>query len=580
MATADLRTAIMPQRRLERALGRLRLRSANLVWFVLAAVLIALVANPLLQLLAISFEDPASHAWTPSNYVEAFSRARYIRAIGNSMLLGVSVAALALAFGVPIAWALSRTDMPLKGLVRVLVLATFATPPFLGAMSWILLAGPNAGWLNRAYSSLFGAHAGILNIYSFSGLVFIIALYSFPYAVVFTSSALDMVSSEMEDAANILGASRFTLTRRVTLPLVLPAILAASIITFLEAISIISSTIMIALPARINLVPLQLWEFFGYPLRLEVAAAYSIPLLLLTVALFFLQKAILGRRGYVTLTGKGGERRLMRLGPVRWVFLGYSLFVLSLAVVLPYLVLLQAATAKAWARGFTPDNLTLDNFRYLFFQHAHAVKSILNTFVYSSAAATLAVGLALAIAYIVSRRLMRFSAALGLIAMTPIVVPGIVMAIGFYAAYAPPPFALAGTAAILILAFTTRFLPVAYANANAAIAGVNPEMEDAVRILGGGRFVALRRVLIPLLKRSLMGAWLLVFIVSSREVSSALFLYGPDTRTMSVLFFDLTEGGRFEYLSALGVILLVTVLLFVTIGQLVMGRDFMLRRGG
>ncbi|MET0569109.1 MAG: ABC transporter permease subunit, partial [Hyphomicrobiaceae bacterium] len=268
----------MPQRRLERALGRLRLRSANLVWFVLAAVLIALVANPLLQLLAISFEDPASHAWTPSNYVEAFSRARYIRAIGNSMLLGVSVAALALAFGVPIAWALSRTDMPLKGLVRVLVLATFATPPFLGAMSWILLAGPNAGWLNRAYSSLFGAHAGILNIYSFSGLVFIIALYSFPYAVVFTSSALDMVSSEMEDAANILGASRFTLTRRVTLPLVLPAILAASIITFLEAISIISSTIMIALPARINLVPLQLWEFFGYPLRLEVAAAYSIPL--------------------------------------------------------------------------------------------------------------------------------------------------------------------------------------------------------------------------------------------------------------------------------------------------------------
>ena len=137
----------------------------------------------------------------------------------------------------------------------------------------------------------------------------------------------------------------------------------------------------------------------------------------------------------------------MQLGRWRWVFLGYSLFVLTLAVVLPYLVLLQAATAKAWARGFGLDNLTLDNFRYLFVQHAHATKSILNTFVYSSASATLAVGLALAVAYIVSRRLMRFSAALGLIAMTPIVVPGIVMAIGFYAAYAPPPAALAGTAA-------------------------------------------------------------------------------------------------------------------------------------
>jgi iron(III) transport system permease protein len=548
------------------------------VWFVLAAILVALVANPLLRLFVISFEHPDTQAWTMANYIDAFSRLRYVRAIPNSLLLGTCVAGLSLVFGIPMAWALSRTDMPLKGLVRVLVLATFATPPFLGAMSWILLAGPNAGWLNRAYIALTGAESSLLNIYSFPGLVFIIALYSFPYAVVFMTAALEMVSSEMEDAANILGASRFTLTRRVTLPLVLPAILAAAIIVFLDAVSIISSTIMIALPARINLVPLQLWEFFGYPLQLEVAAAYSLPLLLVTVALFFLQKLVLGRRGYVTMTGKGAERRTIRLGRWRWVFLGYSLFVLSLSVLLPYLVLLQAATAKAWARGLSADNLTLDNFRYLLFQHAHAAKSILNTFVYSSASATLCVGLALATAYIVSRRLMRFSPALGLIAMTPIVVPGIIMAIGFYAAYAPPPIALAGTAAILILAFTTRFLPVAYANAHAAIAGVNPEMEDAVRILGGGRFVAIRRVLIPLLKRSLMGAWLLVFIVSSREVSSALFLYGPETRTMSVLFFDLTEGGRFEYLSALGVILLATVLLFVICGQLVVGRDFMLRR--
>lgn len=555
------------------------LRPGNLVWLALAAILVALVANPLIQLFSISFDHPSTHTWTISNYIDAFSKVRYVRAFGNSVVLGLCVSVLALAFGVPIAWALSRTDMPLKGLVRVLVLATFATPPFLGAISWILLASPNAGWLNKAYVELFGTSAGIFNIYSFPGLVFIIALYSFPYTVVFTTAALEMISSEMEDAANILGASRFRLTRRITLPLALPAILASAIVTFLDAISLISSTIMIALPARINLIPLQLWEFFGYPLQLEVAAAYSIPLLFVTVVLFFVQKSILGRRGYVTLTGKGGERRLIKLGAYRWVVLGYILLILSLSVLLPYLVLLQAATAKAWAQGPHLGNFTLDNFRYLLFEHAYAVKSITNTFVYSSASATLAVALALAVAYIVSRKLVPFASVLGLIAMTPIVVPGIVLAIGFYAAYAPPPVALAGTAAILILAFTTRFLPVAYANTNAAIGGINPEMEDAVRILGGGRFVSLRRVLIPLLKRSLMGAWLLVFIISSREVSSALFLYGPDTRTMSVLFFDLTEGGRFEHLSALGIILLMTVLFFVACGQLLMGRDFMLRRG-
>jgi iron(III) transport system permease protein len=159
------------------------------------------------------------------------------------------------------------------------------------------------------------------------------------------------------------------------------------------------------------------------------------------------------------------------------------------------------------------------------------------------------------------------------------VIPGLVLAIGFYAAYAPPPLALAGTATILVLAFVTRFLPVAYANASAAVRGINPELEDAVTILGGSRLVAIRRVVAPLLKRSLIGAWLLVFIPASREVSAALFLYGPKTRTMSVLFFDLTEGGNFEQLSALGVILLCTTLVFVSIGLTMVGRDFMLSKG-
>lgn len=553
--------------------------SGSIVWLAIAALLLLLVVNPLWQLLSISFSDPASGGWTFDNYVEAFGRARYLRAFLNSLMLGVSVAALCLLFGVPIAWAVSRTDMPAKGIVRTLVLAAFITPPFLGATSWILLAGPNAGWLNRAFVTLTGAESGIFNIYSLPGLAFVIALYSFPYVFIFTSAALDVVSSEMEDAANIMGANRWRATFRVTLPLVLPAILSAMIITFLEAVSIISSTIMVALPARINLIPLQLYQFFGYPLRLEVAAAYSMPLLLVTIALFGLQKALLGRKGYVTMTGKGGERRPIELGRGRWIALAYCLAVLSLAVILPYIVLLQAALSKAWARGIGADNLTLANFRYLLFENAHAPRSILNTFIYSASSATIAVTLAFAIAYIVNRRLLPFANVLSVAALTPFVVPGLVLAIGFYAAYAPPPFALAGTAAILILAFTTRFLPVAYANTSAAIGGVNRELEDAVRILGGGRFLAMRRVMAPLLKKSLMGAWLLVFIISAREVSSALFLYGPDTRTMSVLFFDLTEGGRFEQLCALGVILLLTVLVFVIAGQLLIGRDFMLRRG-
>ena len=280
----------------------------------------------------------------------------------------------------------------------------------------------------------------------------------------------------------------------------------------------------------------------------------------------------------MALTGKGGARQPMDLGRGRWIALAFCLFVVTLAVVLPYLVLGQAAFSTAWARGFGVDNLTLENFRQLLIRQSHLKQSIINTFTYSAAAATIAGILALATGYLIERQLVPLRGLLSTLCLAPFVIPGLVLAIGFYAAYAPPPLLLGGTATILILAFTTRFLPIAFTNATAAIRGLNPEMEDAVRILGGGRFTVLGRVVAPILKRNIAAVWLLVFIASSREVSSALFLYGPATRTMSVMFFDLTEGAQFEQLAALGLIMAVTTIAFVGIGQAIAGRDFMLRR--
>jgi iron(III) transport system permease protein len=550
----------------------------TLVWVLLAAVLAFLVINPMLRLVLSSLQAVDTGDWTLANYTIAYGRPRYVQALYNALMLGICVTILCLILAVPMAWAVSRTDMPAKGLIKLVTLAAFVTPPYLGAIGWILLAGPNAGWLNQAWMGLTGTSAGIFNIYSFAGLTFIIALYSFPYLFIFISSALDTVSSEMEDAANVLGCGTLRTMFRITLPLVLPAILGGAIITFLEAIALFGSPALIAIPARFNVVTTQLLQFFSPPVRAEVAAAYAVPLLLITLALFGLQRRILRRRGFVSMTGKGGERRIIELGPWRWVMLGYATFVLSLSVLLPYAALSQAALAKAWGRGWHLDNLTLDNFAYLLFRHETAGRSVLNSFYYAGSAACIGIALTLAIAYIVSRRLLPGANILGFLCMAPIVVPGIVLAVGFYAAYAPPPFALYGTATLLILAFTTRFLPVGYANASAAIRGINPEMEEAVRILGGGRLTAIRRVLAPLMRRGMIGAWLLVFIPASRELSTALFLYGPTTRTMSVMLLDLSEEGNFERLAALGFMLLISTMVIVAIGFRLVGRDFMQRR--
>src|SRR5207248_6728056 len=258
-------------------------------------------------------------------------------------------------------WAISRTDMPAKSFIRLMVFGAFIIPPYLGAIGWILLAGPNSGWLNKVWIAVTGADRGIFNVYSMTGLIVVVAVTSFPYVFVFTSGALDLVSSEMEDAANILGAGTLRTIFRITLPLVLPAIIGGVIISFLEAIALFGAPALIALPARFNVASTQLWQFFEYPVRVEEAAAYAMPLLAITVLMFWLQRAILGRKGYTSVTGKGGERRMIPLGRWRWVMLGYSLLVCSLSVFLPMLVLLQAAFAKAWGRGFSFDNLTLHN---------------------------------------------------------------------------------------------------------------------------------------------------------------------------------------------------------------------------
>ncbi len=552
--------------------------STWLLWIAIIAVLLFLVVSPFIYLVITSFQAERTGEFTLANYATAYGRARYIEALLNSLKLGAVSALLAGVFAVPLAWAVARTDMPGRGLTRMLVLATFITPPYTGAVAWILLAGPNAGWLNRFYMLATGAEAGPFNIYSFTGLAVVIALYSFPYIFIFTTAALELVSSEMEDAANILGAGPWRTMWRVTLPLALPAILGGVIICFLEAIALFGSPAMIAIPARFNVVTTQLFQFFGNPVRVEVAAAYAMPLLGITVLLVLVQRLITRRKGFVALTGKGGERRPILLGRWRWAVFGYAMFVAALAVFLPYIFLIQSAFAKAWGRGFSLDNISLQNFRFILFEHATAMESVLNSFLYGAASATVAVFLTLGVAYIVARKLVPFGGVLGFLCVAPFVIPGVVLAIGFYAAYAPPPLALYGTALILILAFTTRFLPVGYVNASAAIRSLNPEMEEAVRVLGGSRLTALRRVVAPLLKRNLLGAWLLIFIPATRELSAAIFLYGPNTKVASVMIFDMSEEGNFERLAALALILQVLTLPLLWVGQKALGRDFMLRR--
>lgn len=557
------------------ALG-LRLSSLGwLLWLAAAAVLVVLVMVPLAWLGLSSVQDEHTGALTLQNYVTAFSRRIYLEPILNSFVLAISVATIAVAVGTPLAWLVSRTDMPGGRLIRPLILAAFVTPSFLGANAWIFLAAPNAGWLNRIWVALFHSEQGPFNVFSLQGAIFVIALYSIPYTFTLVAGSLELMSSELEDAATTLGSGTWRTTWEVTLPLALPAILSGFLLSFLEALELFGPPAFLLIPARKQVMTTQLYLFFAqFPPRIEVAAAYAMPLLLVTVFLLFVQRRILGRRRFTTVTGKGGIKRRMKLRAWRWPLLALAMAPPTLSVILPYLALLLVSLERAWGRGpFAPGNLTAYWYRWAIFENPTTRHAIEHSLEYSAAAASIALVVATLVAYMVGRRLLPFVSILGFVAMAPFVVPGIVLAIGFFAAYSHPPLLLYGTAGILIAAYATRFLPIAYSNGASILQSINVDLENAARTLGASRIHSLWAVTLPLLRTGLLTGWLLVFIPALRELSASVFLFTPRTHVITTVIFDFSDAGNYEAVSTMGVLMMVITFAIVALAYRFIGRD-------
>src|SRR5207237_7993526 len=204
--------------------------------------------------------------------------------------------------------------LPGKRLLRTLILASFVTPPVLGAFAWVLLGGPNAGLINQWYYALFGLKPfeaeSLINIFSAGGMVFVMALYTFPYVFTFVANSLDLIPSDLEDASAILGAPAWRTALDVTLPLAAPALLAGFIVAFLQSMTLFGTPAILALPAGIDTMTTKIWSLFQFPPQLGLAAAVSLPLLIITVALLKLQSTMLGRRGYAVIGGKTSATRL------------------------------------------------------------------------------------------------------------------------------------------------------------------------------------------------------------------------------------------------------------------------------
>jgi len=543
------------------------------VWLGAALLLVFLMVFPLGAIFRASLWD--GNAITLNRYLEVFSNEQFLKAIWNTLIISTWVGVISVIIGALLAWVVARTDLPWKKPIRALVMASFVTPPFLGAFAWTLLAGPNAGSLNKLYRAVTGSEEALFNIFTMSGLIFVMALYSFPYVFSMIANVCELISSDLEDAAEILGASKWRTAWTVTFPLAMPALIGGFILAFLQSLSLFGAPAILGLPAGLHTITTQIWALFQYPPRLDMAAAFSVPLLLATMGLIAAQKKILGRRGFSTVGGKGGQKRLIRLGWGRIPVLLIVLSILSLSVFLPYWILLKAALSKAWALPLTWDNFTLNNFSFAFFEYGDTQLAIYNTFKLGLLTATIGTVLATLVAYITNRNLFRGARYLSFFALAPLVIPGIVLAVGLFIVYTRPPLVLYGTIWILFVAYLTKEMPIGFSQAESTFKSIHPELEDASRIIGANRLISLKDVTAPLARSGLIAAWCFIFISVIRELSASILLFSPRSKVVSVVIFDLKEEGQVGVIAVLGILLLVVCFAVISTVQWIAGRDVM-----
>ncbi len=538
---------------------------------LLAIVLGILVLLPLFWLVYYSFRSDTGGGATLDNLAALVTDASLIRAYLLTIGMALGVGVIAGVVATPMAWLVARTDLPGRRYIRMLVTASFVTPPFLGAIAYEILAAPNSGIVNIAYRAVFGLERGenLVNIYTFSGLVFAIACFTFPYVFTLVANALDKVPSDLEDASAILGGKPMTTLRKVTFPLVLPAMLAGMLIATLQALTMFGSPAILALPAGFHVITTKIWSFFQFPPRLGLAAASALPLLFITVMLLRAQKSILGKRGYTVLGGKSGTPVITSLGRWKWLAITFVATVLCLTIFFPYAAIIKTAFTETVGDPINLSTLTLRHWRFVLFEFSATQLALRNTFVLGLLSATVVTGIALVVSHLVTRKAVWGSGLLGLLATAPVAIPGIVLGVGLFLSYANPTFRLYGTIWILLIAFVTIEMPAGYQQISAAFLGIHPELEEASRILGASRLRALWEITAPLLRTSVVTAWCFVFVGTIRELSATILLTTANTKLVSVIIYDLNESGDIGAICVLGIILLVASFGVVSVANMI-----------
>ncbi len=520
----------------------------------LLIVLAFLVIYPLLMLVfgALSDSNPIVDgfgAFRPSvkHFVDVLANENVHLAFFNALAACGGGTILAVAIGLAFSWIVVRTDTPFRGFIAGASMIPLFVPPLVAGVAWGILGSPKTGLLNTVLKWI-----GIdfrFDFYSMSGLILVFGIYYAPYVYMFTASALRNMDPSLEEASEVSGASAFTTLFTVTFPLIAPAILAGSLLSFVVMLGIYGVPAALGAPANISVLTTYIFKLTAWsPPLYNTAAAVAILLMVVTAILVWAQQRVLSGKSFATVAGKAFRPRALQLGRWRWFTFSLALIYLFVVVVLPTLALVIAAFRKFL---FIKDFDALFDAKAYSWVHFNSVfdnpltmLSIWNTMKVGVITALVGGALAFAIGYTVNRTQVSGRRSIDLLATLPVAIPGLVVGVAYLWAWIGLPGGLYGTLWILALAFVARFMPDTVKALSTSFMQIHRELEEAAWICGRGLLGTIRTIVLPLARPGVVASMTLLFVLAIRELGSSLFLYTSDTTVMAVLLLDYYEGGN------------------------------------
>ncbi len=536
----------------------------------------ALTVFPVLMLVLGSFSEglTAFGHFTVDKYVQAYTDPNFFEVIANTLIFVLGASLLSTVLALFLAYLNTRTDIPFKGLFRVISIVPMMIPHLLFAVSWALLLNPSNGLINLVIKQTFGLDSAPFNIYSLWGMILVEGLLELPIAYLIIAPAMFSFDVALEESSRVCGAGTWRTLVRVTLPVLRPAILAAFTLGVVRSLASFAVPSMIGMPGRVQVLATHLYEMIatGFATDYGKAAAVGMSVLVASVTLIVVYRALTAEsEKFVTVSSRGYRPSVIELGKARMPLFGLVGLLSFALVVLPVAVLLYTSLVPysmvPSARAFSL--MSLKHWTAVL-EDPISLLALKNSLFLAVVGATLGVILSIFVAYVIVKVKTPAAGLLESLSYLSFSFPGIVIGVGFMWFFVQTP--LYATIWALLLGYIATYLPYGVRPMSSAFVQIHSHLEESSLVCGASPLLTMRRIIVPLLIPGIVSGWILMASMFVRELTLSVVLSRPGTEVLAVQILRFSEDGLWGKLSALGIVMIIISTALVILANVVGNR--------